>query len=66
LEDLREPHRKSHRFPAAAIYFMADAIFLTFAKALANWIAEHWICVWIVFLPPYPTLALFALPLGYP
>jgi hypothetical protein len=43
-------------FLPAAIYFMADAIFLSFAKALANWIAEHWIFeslrVWIVSLPP--------------
>jgi hypothetical protein len=42
-------------FLLAAIYFMADAIFLTFAKALANWIAEHWMFenlrVWIVSLP---------------
>src|SRR6202451_2945443 len=55
-------------FLLAAIYFMADAIFLSFAKSVANWIAEHWIFeslrVWIVSLPPYPTLALFALPLA--
>jgi hypothetical protein len=55
-------------FVLAAIYFLADAIFLTFAKSLASWIAEHWIFeslrVWIVALPPYPTLALFALPLA--
>jgi hypothetical protein len=55
-------------FLLAAVYFMADAVFLTFAKALANWIAEHWMFeslrVWIVSLPPYPTLALFVLPLA--
>jgi hypothetical protein len=54
-------------FLLAAIYFLVDAIFLTVAKSLANWIAEHWIFeslrAWIVSLPPYPTLALFALPL---
>jgi hypothetical protein len=54
-------------FVLAAIYFLMDAIFLSFAKSVANWIAEHWIFeslrVWIVSLPPYPTLALFALPL---
>ena len=52
----------------ATIYFLVDAIFLTFAKSLANWIAKHWIFenlrVWIVSLSPYPTLALFALPLA--
>jgi hypothetical protein len=35
---------------------------------LSNWIAEHWIFeslrAWIVSLPPYPTLALFALPVA--
>jgi hypothetical protein len=55
-------------FLLAAIYFLVDAIFLTVAKPLANWIAEHWIIeslrVWIVSLSPYPTLALFALPLA--
>jgi hypothetical protein len=54
-------------FLLAAIYFLVDAIFLTVAKSLANWIAEHWIFEslrgWIVSLRPYPTLALFALPL---
>ena len=54
-------------FLLAAIYFLVDAIFLTIAKPLANWIAEHWITeslrVWIVSLSPYPTLLLFALPL---
>jgi hypothetical protein len=55
-------------FLLAAIYFLADVIFLTVAKSLAEWIAEHWIFeslrVWIVSLRPYPTLALFALPLA--
>jgi hypothetical protein len=54
-------------FLLAAIYFLVDAIFLAVARPLANWIAEHWIFerlrLWIVSLPPYPTLALFALPL---
>jgi hypothetical protein len=55
-------------FILAAMYFLVDAIFLTFAKSVANWIARHWICeglrVWVLSLPPYPTLALFALPLA--
>jgi hypothetical protein len=54
-------------FLLAAIYFLVDAIFLTVAKPLVNWIAEHWIFeslrVWIISLPPYPTLVLFTLPL---
>jgi hypothetical protein len=59
---------KAAVFLLATIYFLVDAIFLTFAKSLANWIAEHWIFeslrAWIVSLPPYPTLALFALPVA--
>ena len=55
-------------FLLATVYFLVDAIFLSFAKSLANWIAEHWIFeslhTWIVSLPPYPTLALFALPVA--
>jgi hypothetical protein len=51
----------------AAIYFLADAVFMTVAKPLARWIAAHWVFdrlrTWIVSLRPYPTLALFAVPL---
>jgi hypothetical protein len=55
-------------FLLAAMYFLVDAIFLTVAKSLANWIAQHWMFEglrrWILSLSPYPTLALFALPLA--
>jgi hypothetical protein len=51
----------------AAIYFLADAVFMTAARPLARWIAAHWVFDrlrnWIVSLRPYPTLALFAVPL---
>lgn len=51
----------------AAIYSLVDAILMTVARPFANWIAELWIFgnlrVRIVSLPPYPTLALFAVPL---
>jgi hypothetical protein len=54
-------------FLLAAIYFLVDAIFLSVAKSLSNWIAEHWVFeslrAWIVSLRPYPTLLLFAVPL---
>jgi hypothetical protein len=54
-------------FLLASIYFLVDAIFLSVAKPLSNWIAEHWIFeslrAWIVSLRPYPTLLLFAVPL---
>jgi hypothetical protein len=54
-------------FLLAAIYFMVDAIFMTVARPLSNWVADHWILerlrAWIVSLRPYPTLVLFAVPL---
>jgi len=51
----------------AVIYFLADAVFMTVARPLARWIAAHSVFTrlrdWIVSLRPYPTLALFAIPL---
>jgi hypothetical protein len=51
----------------AAIYFLADAIFAAIAHPLARWIGDHWVfCrlrTWIRSLRPYPSLALFAVPL---
>ena len=50
-----------------AIYFTVDALFMIFAKPIANWFATHWMFTrlrnWIVSLRPYPTLLLFAVPL---
>ena len=54
-------------FALATVYFLVDAVFLTVAKPLADWLAEHYLFCgmreWIVSLRPYPTLALFAVPL---
>ena len=54
-------------FVLAAIYFVVDAIFVAIAKPLTDWIADRKIFAgaraWIVSLRPYPTLALFAVPL---
>jgi hypothetical protein len=54
-------------FLLAAIYFVVDAIFMTVARPLSNWVADHWVFerlrAWIVSLRPYPTLLLFAVPL---
>jgi hypothetical protein len=51
----------------AAIWFLADAIFSTIARPLARWLGEHWVLfrvrAWIRSLRPYPSLALFAVPL---
>jgi hypothetical protein len=53
-------------FVVAAIYFLVDAVFLTLARPIARWLAGHWVFdrlrTWIVSLRPYPTLALFMVP----
>jgi hypothetical protein len=53
-------------FLLAAIYFLVDAIVLTVAVPLARRLAGLRIFdslrAWIVSLPPYPTLALFMVP----
>jgi hypothetical protein len=53
-------------FVLAGIYFLVDVVFFTIAKPIARWLADHWIFnslrTWIVSLRPYPTLALFAVP----
>ncbi len=50
----------------AGIYFVLDAVFMTVAKPMADWLAQRRIFDglrrWIVSLRPYPTLALFAVP----
>ena len=51
----------------ATSYFIVDAIFLTIATPLARWMARQRIFIrarkWITSLRPYPSLALFAVPL---
>jgi hypothetical protein len=58
---------KSAIFMLATIYFLVDAVFMTVARPFANQIAAHRIFgslrVRIASLRPYPTLALFAVPL---
>jgi hypothetical protein len=50
----------------AAIYFLVDAVFVTVAKPISNWIARHLelrkVRAWIRSLRPYPSLALFSVP----
>lgn len=57
---------KLFAFSMAAIYFLVDVAFWTLAKHAARRLADHWIFdslrAWIVSLRPYPTLALFAMP----
>jgi uncharacterized membrane protein len=51
---------------ATGLYLLVDAIFMTLAKPLANWIDKHVpqrrLRDWIRSLPPYPSLALFSIP----
>jgi hypothetical protein len=53
-------------FLIAAIYFLVDALVLTLARPIARWLAGHWVFdrlrTWIISLRPYPTLALFMVP----
>jgi hypothetical protein len=53
-------------FIVAGIYFMVDAAFWTLARPLIRWLANHWIFdsvrKWVMSLGPYPTLALFIVP----
>jgi len=51
---------------AAGLYLLVDAIFMTIARPIADWIARHValrrLRDWIKSLPPYPSLALFSVP----
>ena len=53
-------------FLVAAIYFLVDAAVLTLARPIARRLGDLWIFdrlrTWIVALRPYPTLALFMVP----
>ena len=50
----------------AAIYFLVDAVFMAVARPIARWIGRHLdfrrLRAWIRSLPPYPSLALFSVP----
>ena len=50
----------------AALYFLADVAFMAIAKPISDWLARHVVLrrlrVWIRSLRPYPSLALFSVP----
>lgn len=54
-------------YTLAAIYLLVDAIFIGLAKPIADWVAGHLVLrklrAWIRSLRPYPSLALFSVPL---
>jgi len=51
---------------AAGLYLLVDVIFMTLAKPIANWIDRNVrlrrLRAWIRSLAPYPSLALFSVP----
>jgi hypothetical protein len=53
-------------YVAAAIYFVADALFATVARPIGRWVAANFpmprLRAWIKSLPPYSCLALFSVP----
>ena len=53
-------------FILAGIYFLVDAAIWTLAKPVIRWLADHWMFQrlrnWVMSLGPYPTLALFVVP----
>jgi hypothetical protein len=67
-EEIRRVKRilKPVAYVLAALYFLVDAAFITVAKPLSNWIAKHLVLrklrAWIRSLRPYPSLALFSVP----
>jgi uncharacterized membrane protein len=50
----------------AVVYFLVDAAFMTVAKPISDWLANHVVLrrlrAWIRSLRPYPSLALFSVP----
>ena len=50
----------------ATLYFLVDAAFMTIAQPISNWVAKHVVLrrlrTWIRSLRPYPSLALFSIP----
>lgn len=53
-------------FVVAGIYFVVDAAVWMLAKPVIRWLADHWVFnrlrTWVMSLGPYPTLALFVIP----
>src|SRR5262249_5057770 len=53
-------------YALAIIYFLVDAIFAGLTRPISRWLARHFemrrLRAWIRSLPPYPSLALFSVP----
>jgi hypothetical protein len=57
---------KPFTYALAILYFLVDAAFMAIAKPISNWVARHIVLrrlrAWIRSLRPYPSLALFSVP----
>jgi hypothetical protein len=57
---------KSATYVLAVVYFIVDAVFMAVARPISNWLARRRVFrklrIWIRSLPPYPSLALFSVP----
>jgi len=53
-------------YVVAILYFLVDAAFMAVARPISDWLARHIVlkrlCTWIRSLRPYPSLALFSVP----
>ena len=53
-------------YALATLYFLADAAFMAIARPISDWLARHVVLrrlrSWIRSLRPYPSLALFSIP----
>jgi hypothetical protein len=53
-------------FVLAAVYFLVDAVFIPVARRVSDWMSRHLVLrklrAWIRSLRPYPSLALFSVP----
>jgi hypothetical protein len=66
VEQIMSRILKPLTYVLAALYFLVDAVFMTVARPVANWIAGHLalrrLRAWIRSLSPYASLALFSVP----
>jgi hypothetical protein len=57
---------KPFTYVVATLYFLVDAAFMAIVKPISHWVARHIVLrrlsAWIRSLRPYPSLALFSIP----
>ena len=62
----RRGHWRPVTYVLAVVYFLVDLIFFGLARPISEWVGRHLVSRrlrnWIRSLPPYPSLALFSVP----